>query len=108
MDYQLFVQIDDSLPVGGNKTGLKELIALQNSSGFWPNQDLGNYFKNNSSIDQALHAKLQDLADSGKISQDQVGDIFTTIIALYALEEKYDESSDEWNLVATKAKAWLN
>jgi hypothetical protein len=37
-----------------------------------------------------------------------VGDIFTTIIALYALEEKYDESSDEWNLVATKAKAWLN
>jgi hypothetical protein len=37
MDYQLFVQIDDSLPVGGNKTGLKELLMLQNSSGFWPN-----------------------------------------------------------------------
>jgi hypothetical protein len=37
-DYQLFVQIDDALPVGGNKTGLKELIALQNSSGFWSDQ----------------------------------------------------------------------
>jgi hypothetical protein len=29
-------------------------------------------------------------------------------MALYVLEEKYDESFEEWTLVATKAKAWLN
>jgi len=37
-----------------------------------------------------------------------VEDILTTIIALYVLEEKYDESYEEWFLVAEKAKAWLN
>ena len=108
IDYQLFVQIDDALPVSGNKKGLKKLIAFQNSSGFWSEQDLvklGKYFKNGSCQDQPLRAELQKLAASGKISP--VGDIFTTIIALYVLEEKYDESYDEWTLVATKAKAWL-
>ncbi len=109
MDYQIFVQIDDTLPIGGNKTGLRELIALQNSSGFWPEQDLvklGQYFKNGSCQDQALRGELQNLVDSGKISK--VGDILTTIIALYLLEEKYEESIDKWTLIAIKTKAWLN
>jgi hypothetical protein len=36
-----------------------------------------------------------------------VGDIFTTIIALYVLEEKYEESLDKWILIAIKTKTWL-
>jgi hypothetical protein len=42
----------------------------------------------------------------GKISQ--VSDITTTIIALYVLEEAFEDSEDEWTLIAKKAKAWLN
>ena len=30
-----------------------------------------------------------------------------TIIALFLLDEKFEESQDEWNLLARKAKAWL-
>ena len=108
MDYQLFVQIDDALPVSGNKKGLKKLIAFQNSSGFWSEQDLvklGKYFKNGSYQYQDLRTELQKLAARKK--KYLVEDILTTIIALYLLEERYEESSDEWTLIATKAKAWL-
>jgi dihydroneopterin aldolase len=67
---------------------------------------LSKYFKNGKCQYQDLRTELQKLAASKKISL--VEDILTTIIALYVLEEKYEESSDEWNLIATKAKAWLN
>ena len=30
-----------------------------------------------------------------------------TIIALYVLEEKFEDNEEEWTLLAKKAKAWL-
>jgi hypothetical protein len=34
-------------------------------------------------------------------------DVLLTLIALFILQEKFDDREDEWTLLAKKAKAWL-
>jgi hypothetical protein len=88
----------------------KELVACQHSSGFWPEtckQLINNFFKDGSCHDQSLLNELQTLTTSGKKLLSPIGDILMTIIALYVLEEKFEDNEEEWTLLAKKAKAWL-
>jgi hypothetical protein len=85
----------------------KELIACQHSSGYWPEscqQLLSSFFKDGGCQDAVLISELQALA---KGLSSPVGDVLTTILALFILQEKFEDREDEWTLLAKKAKAWL-
>lgn len=51
-----------------------------------------------------LISELQAL-EKGLLSQS--GDVLTTLLALFILQEKFEDREEEWTLLAKKAKNWL-
>lgn len=53
-----------------------------------------------------LDAELQALKAAGTLTA-EVRDVLLTLVALFILQEKFEEREDEWTLIAKKAKTWL-
>ena len=77
-----------------NWSVLSALISLQTAEGYWW-------------LDQNLAKVLQrNLSDLEKACP-TTGTVWATMLALIALEKKFEATKDEWELVAMKAELWL-
>jgi hypothetical protein len=61
---------------------------------------VGNCMEGNEEIIETLKQLAGSLTAS-------VDDVLMTLIALYLLQEKFEDREDEWSLIAKKAKTWL-
>lgn len=80
-----------------------ELINAQSSSGNWTNNcgSLLAKFFSDSMQNDSLFEELKALNAAN------VDLLWHTIIALYILEEMFDDRADEWEMISRKAKTWL-
>lgn len=91
------------------KLSLNELLENQNPQGFWPDTSKSTLDKMARSGDcfafpsaATLRAELQQLKLTCSVDQ-----VLATLIALYLLQECYEDDNSQWTLVATKAKNYL-
>ena len=79
------------------------LISGQHSSGYWPEQyasHLARYLQAGSIECSAVRDALQSVSLTGGATTEQV---YLTLLALYILEEGFEDNEDEWQLIAQKA-----
>jgi len=76
---------------------LDKFISMQQVTGCWKLEEIAEYLKNVITLD-----KLKSVIPTG-INEDQ----WATIIALHILNLKFKADSDEWDLLASKARKWL-
>jgi hypothetical protein len=72
------------------------VLSNQNSEGFWPEVKL-------STLTQFLNKALPDSLDS--LPSDKV--LLCTLLAVFVLENFFEEREDEWRLIAKKARTYL-
>lgn len=83
----------------------KELVGRQHSSGYWPaacKQMLNTFVKGGdcaSGVD-VIMSQIKALTANQE-------DVLMTLIALFILQEKFEDREEEWTLLAKKAKTWL-
>ena len=91
------------------KPAFNDFIKMQASSGYWETYSrntLALCIEGGSTVDDAVLQALRELG-----LQDAEGDllekIYLTLLALYLLEEAYADEQDQWQMIARKAKTYL-
>lgn len=89
-------------------SSLESLIKLQAVEGMWASSTstnlLQSFFFDRMASDAGVRVKV---SDAVKAFSANVDDAYTTILALYVLEEYFGHRQAEWAMVAKKAKAYL-
>ena len=89
------------------KPSFESLIALQSSSGFWKT-NASNLFArcilDGKFDDPDVRQAVQELSLQEGTDKESV---YFTLLALFILEEVYQEKESEWQLIAVKAITWL-
>ncbi len=85
----------ESLSKERDETDLDKLIIAQSSEGFWQDSSIL------SSIPSSIKAKLQSELPSKDIR------VLITLVALWILQDKYEDLEGMWQMIAKKAKTWL-
>lgn len=87
------------------KLTLKELISFQRTSGEWDEQSLDKLasFFGGSCEDAAVFTEIE--AQISAKSKLQAA--FTTLIALFILQEAFEDDQDKWQMIAKKAIDFL-
>ena len=89
------------------KPSFDSLISLQSSSGFWK-ADASTLFArcilDGQIEDPSVRQAVQELNLAEDVDKES---IYFTLLALFILEEVYQEKESEWQLIAVKAITWL-
>ena len=88
------------------KPSFASVIKLQSSSGFWSSASrhvLAQCLENDQSEDADVMQALEQLG----IPNDAMEQVYLTLLALFILEESFPENAQEWQMIARKAKTYL-
>jgi hypothetical protein len=92
-----------SMPVSDYKPAFDDFIKMQSSEGFWDAMSrtmLAHCIEGGTTDDSAVLQALNELG----ISDVRV---YLTLLALFILEEAYTENEEEWQMIAKKARTFL-
>ena len=89
------------------KPTFSQVISGQTSAGNWTTQSRPMFaacFVGNSTEDKTVRDALEQVIFTDDIDREAV---YMTLLACYILEETFADFEDEWQLIASKARKWL-
>jgi hypothetical protein len=82
------------------KVTLKDIINGQSSAGYWTSRDLVVGLASGLSEEKLREAV-------GKLGTTAIDIVVFTLMALWILEQSFEDQEDEWQMIAAKAKTFL-
>jgi len=93
-------EMEDVSQAEPKKASLKDIINGQSSEGYWASGALLS-----SLAGELSEAKLR--KEVAKLTTQDIDRVVFTIMALWVLENAFEDQEDEWQMIAAKARAYL-
>lgn len=99
--------LEDSTATTTTSSGMtfESLINTQHTNGFWPSAaklNLSAFLRDGQTEDSEVREAL-----AQETLTEELEVVYTTLVAIFILQEKYEDRADEWALLARKAKSFL-